>query len=95
MCVHSGCVWCVCMTHGGVCVWRAWGGRRLGLPSQASRGPVPRGGEGANSAQESLHHRCYLPGPDSRQMRVSLSGPDNSRCVLITGRLTQEVHVER
>ena len=63
------------------------------LPGQQRS--CPQGMGGANSAQELLHHRRYLPGPDSRQMRVSLSGPDNSRCALITGRLRQEVHVER
>lgn len=38
----------------------------LGLPSQASRGPVPRGGEGADSAQEWLHHpiTCLAQTPD-------------------------------
>lgn len=59
---------CVVRVHGhtGECVWRAWGGRRLGLPSQASRGPVPRGREGADSAQELLHHpiTCLAQTPD-------------------------------
>ena len=96
-CVHSGRVWCVCMdTQGNVCM-AGLGRQAVGasLPGQPRSCPRGRGGEGANSAQELPHRLYHLPDPDSRQMRVSPSGPNNSRCVLITGRPRQEGRVER
>ena len=94
VCAHWVCVVCV-RGHTGECVY--------GGPGEAgSRGFPPRpaevlspGGGGANSAQELPHRLYHLPDPDSRQMRVSPSGPNNSRCVLITGRPRQEGRVER
>ena len=63
MCAQWVCVVRVHDTR-GVCVWRAWGGRRLGLPSQASHGPVPRGLNGVEipslCIQMSNHQVIYF-----------------------------------